>query len=253
MVISDTATEKEYTWEASPSQQQFCARKPVLTLAPWGTELCSAGLASAPLCSPPRGPFCQAPWSSCSYFLISSVPQKNQVTLLRNAKLQYLSLSDHTALADWQSNSLSWCESHTRAIIFRSLKQNAIRCSSAFSVVFPRSMHRYQGTHSGGLSPPFLFLYNLLGEISVKPPSCPLLSQQHILSLIEQVFIITEAFIFYSRGEFHEFGNSRLNWQLQVELATPGWISNSRLGCWYIKGGDKDIKLPRSFVHSSTK
>ena len=87
-------------------------------------------------------------------------------------------------------------------------------------------MNRYQGKHSGGLSPSFLFLYNLLGEIWVKPPSCPLLSQQHILSLKEQVFIITEAFIFYSRGEFHEFGNSRLNWQLQVELATPGLVAD---------------------------
>ena len=107
-------------------------------------------------------------------------------------------------------------ESHTRAIIFRSLEQNGVRFSSAFSVIFTCSMHRNQGTHSGSLSPSFLFLYNLLGEIKMKPPSCPLLSQQHILSLIEQAFNITESFIFYSRGEFHDFGNSRLNWQLQT-------------------------------------
>ena len=90
-------------------------------------------------------------------------------------------------------------ESHMRAIIFRSLEQNGVRFSSAFSVIFTCSMHRNQGTHSGSLSPSFLFLYNLLGEIKVKPPSCPLLSQQHILSLIEQAFNITESFIFYSR------------------------------------------------------
>ena len=38
-----------------------------------------------------------------------------------------------------------------------------------------------------------------------------------------------------------------------MNLATPGWIGSSRLGFWCIKGGDKDIKLPCSFVHSSTK
>ena len=43
-------------------------------------------------------------------------------------------------------------------------------------------------------------------------------------------------------------------WENSVRLAIPAWTGNSRLGCWYVKGGDKNINsLVHSFVHSATK